>query len=86
MNPVKITLFDGPKQRPNYQLTSKGRIKAEELTLSGNKGAVVGALETSESPCTVGEIANIARLSTTRVRQVIDMLVQDGWVMKVGSG
>ena len=83
--PIKLTLFGGSKTRANYQLTAKGKIKAEEFSVSGAKGEVIGALENSESPCTVSEIANTARMSPSKVRQIIQVLIRDGWVRKVTS-
>lgn len=85
MKPLKVTLFGGPKTRANYMLTEKGKTKAEEFNISGAKGEVVMALENSESPCTIAEIANAARISPNKAKQIVQILMRDGWVRKVTS-
>jgi len=80
--PIKLTLFGGPKSRANYQLTALGKTKAEGFHMLGTKGEVVTVLE-NIGPCTVSEIANEVKMSPTRVKQIIQVLVRDGWVRKV---
>jgi DNA-binding MarR family transcriptional regulator len=81
--PVKLTLFGGgPKSRANYQLTAMGKTKAEQINVSGTKGEVVMALE-SIGPCTLSEIANETKMSPTHVKQVMQVLIRDGWARKV---
>lgn len=80
--PVKLTLFGGPKYRSNYQLTQLGKTKAEQINMSGTKGEVVMTLE-NIGPCTIPEIANEARMSPTHAKQMIQILIRDGWVSKV---
>jgi len=82
MNPVKITLFNGPKYRANYQLTSLGKTKAENFNVNGTKGEVVMALD-GVGPCTISELSNEIKMSPTKVRQVMDVLIRDGWARKV---
>lgn len=82
--PIKLTLFSGPKSRANYQLTALGKTKAENFNVIGAKGEVVTALE-NVGPCTVSELANEIKMSPTRVKQIMQVLVRDGWVRKVTS-
>ena len=82
--PVKLTLFGGPKYRSNYQLTTLGKTKAEQINISGARGEVVMALENT-GPCTLSELANETKLSPTHVKQVMQILMRDGWARKVGS-
>ena len=84
MQPIKISLFDGPKYRANYQLTSLGKTKAEQINVSGAKGEVVMALE-NIGPCTISELSNETKMSPTRVKQTIHVLIRDGWVRKVSG-
>jgi len=73
------------KPKANYMLTAKGKMKAEEVNVSGAKGEVVMALDASDSPSTISELSNMAKMSPQRVRQVIQVLVRDGWVRKTGA-
>ena len=82
--PVKLTLFGGPRSRPNYQLTSLGKQKAEQINISGARGEVMMALE-NIGPCTVSELANETKMPPVRVKQVVRVLTRDGWAMKVGA-
>jgi len=84
MPPIKITLFGGPKSRANYQLTTLGKTKAEHINISGAKGNVIMALE-SIGPCTISELANQIQMSPKYVKQIMDILVRDGWARKVSS-
>ena len=68
--PVKLTLFGGQKHRSNYLLTAKGKMKAEELSLSGPRGQVVSALDNSETPNTISEIASVAGMSPGKVGEI----------------
>lgn len=85
--PVKLTLFGGgQKYRSNYQLTQLGKTKAEQINISGAKGEVVMALE-NIGPCTISELANEVRMSPANVKQVMQILMRDGWASKVtGEG
>ena len=76
---------DGAKPRANYMLTAKGKVKAEEVSISGPKGEVVMALDASESPSTISEISNATRMSPQRVKKIIESLIRDGWVRKVSA-
>jgi len=80
--PVKLSFFDGPKYRSNYQLTQLGKTKAEEINISGARGEVVMALE-NIGPCTVSELANETKMSPTKIKQVLQILIRDGWVRKI---
>ncbi len=80
--PIKLTLFGGPKSRANYQLTALGKIKAENFNVSGAKGEVVTALE-NIGPCTISELSNEIKVSPTAIKQIIHVLVRDGWARKV---
>ena len=81
--PVKLTLFGGgQKHRSNYQLTSLGKTKAEQINLSGARGEVVMALE-NIGPCTLSELANETKMSSGMVKQAVEILIRDGWVRKV---
>ena len=80
--PVKLTLFGGQKYRSNYQLTQLGKTKAEQINISGARGEVVMALE-NIGPCTISELSNETKMSPARVKQVMQVLIRDGWVMKV---
>jgi len=80
--PIKLTLFGGPKSRANYQLTQLGKTKAENFNVLGDRGEVVTALE-NVGPCTINELANETRMTPMKVKQVMQVLVRDGWVMKV---
>ena len=82
--PVKLTLFGGPKYRSNYQLTALGKTKAEQINISGARGEVVMALE-NVGPCTLSELANETKMSPVGVKQVMQVLIRDGWVRKVSS-
>jgi len=82
--PIKLTLFGGQKYRSNYQLTSLGKTKAEQIDISGSKGEVVMALE-NIGPCTLSELANETKMSPVKVKQVMQVLVRDGWARKVSS-
>lgn len=82
MQPINIKLFSGPKYRANYQLTSLGKTKAENFNVIGAKGEVVTALE-GVGPCTISELANEIKMSPQKVRQIIDVLIRDGWARKV---
>ena len=82
--PVKLTLFGSPKHRSNYQLTSLGKTKAEQINIAGTKGEVVMALE-NIGPCTLAELANEIKMSSTHVKQVMQVLIRDGWVSKVSA-
>ena len=80
--PVKLTLFGGQKYRSNYQLTALGKTKAEQIDISGSKGEVVMALE-NIGPCTISELSNETKMSPTKVKQVMQVLVRDSWATKV---
>jgi len=80
--PVKLTLFGGPKYRSNFQLTALGKTKAEQINISGTRGEVVMALE-NIGPCTIPELANEIKMTPTHVKQAMQILVRDGWAMKV---
>ena len=82
--PVKLTLFGGPKYRSNYQLTQLGKTKAEQINISGTRGEVVMALE-NIGPCTISELASEIKMSPVQVKQVMQILIRDGWVRKVSS-
>lgn len=84
MQPIKLTLFGGKKQKANYQLTALGKIKAEEYRISGPKGEVMTALE-SAGPCSVNELATATELSNTKVKQVVESLSREGWIRKVSE-
>lgn len=79
--PLRFTLFGGYKTRPSYQLTAIGKVKAEELRVSGPKGEVVAALENS-GPCTITEITNEAKISSESIKRILNVLIRDGWVRK----
>ena len=83
--PVKLTLFGGPKYRSNYQLTALGKTKAEQINISGTRGEVVMALE-NIGPCTISELANEIKMSTTHLKQAMGILIRDGWASKVSGG
>ena len=84
--PVKLTLFGGPKYRSNYQLTPLGKTKAEQINISGTRGEVVMTLE-NIGPCTISEIASEARMTPTHAKEVMQILIRDGWASKVtGEG
>jgi len=34
-------------------------------------------------PCTISELSNEIKMSPTKVRQVMDVLIRDGWARKV---
>ena len=80
--PVKLTLFGGPKRRSNYQLTALGKSKAEQVSISGARGAVVMTLE-NIGPCTISEIASESKMSPAQVKQAVQILIRDGWASKV---
>ena len=80
--PVKLTLFGGQKYRSNYQLTPLGKMKAEQINISGTRGEVVMALE-NIGPCTISELANEIKMSPTHVKQAMEILIRDGWARKV---
>ena len=82
--PVKLTLFGGPKYRSNYQLTSLGKTKAEQINISGSKGEVVMALE-NIGPCTLSELSNETKMLPGSVKQVMQILIRDGWAKKVSA-
>ena len=82
--PVKLTLFGGQKYRSNYQLTALGKTKAEQINVSGSRGEVVMALE-NIGPCTIAELSNETKMSPTGVKQVMQVLIRDGWVRKVSA-
>jgi len=75
----KICLY-----RSNYQLTTLGKTKAEQISVSGTKGEVVMALE-NIGPCTINELSNETKMSPRTVKQAMAVLVRDGWVRKVQS-
>jgi len=83
--PTRLFSHDGVKARTNYMLTAKGKVKAEEVSVSGPKGEVIMALDASESPSTISEISNAARMSPQRVKQVVQSLMREGWVRKVSA-
>ena len=83
--PVKLTLFGGPKHRSNYQLTALGKTKAEQVNISGARGEVIMVLE-NIGPCTLSELSNEAKMSPVQVKQVVQILIRDGWAMKVQTG
>ena len=74
----------GPRLRANYQLTTLGQTKAENLGISGAKGEIVTALE-NVGPCTISELANETKMSQNRVKQIMEVLVRDGWATKVSG-
>ena len=80
--PVKLTLFGGQKYRSNYQLTPLGKMKAEQINISGTRGEVVMALE-NIGPCTISELANEIKMSPAHVKQAMEILIRDGWARKV---
>jgi len=82
--PVKLTLFGGPKQRANYQLTALGKTKAEQVNITGARGEVVMALE-NIAPCTLSELSSETKMSPIQVRQVMQILMRDGWVRKMSG-
>jgi len=82
--PVKLTLFGGPKRRSNYQLTALGRTKAEQINISGDRGNVVMALE-NIGPCTIAELAREIQMSPAHVKQMMQILIRDGWASKVSG-
>ena len=83
--PVKLTLFGGPKHRSNYQLTTLGRTKAEQINISGARGEVVMALE-NIGPCPISELASEIKMSSPQAKQVMQILIRDGWARKVNVG
>ena len=83
--PTRLFSHDGMKPRTNYMLTAKGKVKAEEVSISGPKGEVVMALDASESPSTISEISNASRMSPQRVKQAVQSLIREGWVRKVSA-
>jgi len=82
--PVKVTLFGGQKYRSNYQLTALGKTKAEQVNITGARGEVIMALE-NIGPCTLSELSNETKMSPTQVKQVMQILMRDGWARKVGT-
>lgn len=78
-----IFSHDGTKPKTNYMLTAKGKVKAEEVSVSGPKGEVIMALDSSEGPSTMSEIVSATRMSPQTVKQVIRALIREGWVTKV---
>jgi len=82
--PVKLTLFGGQKRRSNYQLTALGKTKAEQINITGTKGEVVMALE-NIGPCTISELANEIKISSAQAKQVMRVLIRDGWASKVSA-
>ena len=76
---------DGVKPRANYMLTAKGKIKVEEVNISGPKGEVMMALDNSESPSTISELSRTTGLLPQKVKQVVHSLVRDGWVTKTSA-
>jgi len=84
--PVKLTLFGKePKHRSNYELTQLGKTKSEQISISGTKGAIIMALE-SIGPCTLSELSNETRISPAQVKQVVQILIRDGWARKLSTG
>ncbi len=85
---IKFQLFGGAKAKrklmPHYGLTPLGKIKAEEFHISGPKGEVMAALE-SNGESTISEIAESARMTPERVKQVLQSLVANGYVRKVAT-
>ena len=84
MQPIKLTLFGGKKQKANYQLTALGKVKSEEYRIAGPKGEVMTALENS-GPCTTSELATATEMSATKVKQIVGNLEREGWVRKVSE-
>lgn len=82
--PIKLTLFKEHKPKANYQLTEKGKMKAEEYRITGPKGEVIAALETT-GPCTMSELASATEMSTTKVKLIVESLVRESWVRKVSE-
>jgi len=82
MQPIKVTLFGGPKTRKNYQLTALGKTKAEQYNVAGAKGEVMVSLE-NIGPCTITEIANDTKMTPNSAKQIVKALVRDGWARKV---
>jgi len=82
MDPIKVTLFGGPKVRANYQLTALGKTKAESFNTLGAKGEIVATLE-NIGPCTISEMANETKMTPSRVKQIMQVLTRDGWARKV---
>lgn len=84
---MKLTLFEGRKKmkvRPSYSLTPLGRVKAEELRLTGAKGIVASAIEELES-ATVREISEKTSMQPERVKEVLKMLAHEGYVRQVSN-
>ena len=83
--PLNVTLFGGPKQRANYQLTALGKTKAEQVNISGTRGEVIMVLE-NIGPCTLSELSSETKMSPVQVKQMVQVLIRDGWAMKVRTG
>ncbi len=83
--PIKLTLFGGSqKSRANYQLTALGGAGAENFNITGAKAEVVNALE-NVGPCTISQLANETKMTPANVKQIMQVLVRDGWARKVSS-
>ena len=81
--PLKVTLpHGGVKAKPNYQLTSLGKSKAENYDMTGAKGEVVTALE-NIAPATISELSNETKRSPANIKQVVHILIRDGWIRRV---
>jgi len=83
--PSRLFSHDGAKPKANYMLTAKGKIKAEEVSVSGAKGGVVMALDASDTPSTISELSNMTGMSPQKVKQVMQVLIRDGWARKTGA-
>jgi len=83
--PTRLFPHGDAKPKTNYMLTAKGKIKAEEVSISGAKGGVVMALDATDTPSTISELSNMTGMSLQKVKQVIQVLVRDGWVRKTGA-
>ena len=85
MPPVKLTLFGGgTKHHSNFELTQLGKTKSEQINISGTKGAIIMALE-NIGPCTLSELSNETRISPAQVKQVVQILIRDGWARKIST-
>ena len=73
-----------PKARANYQLTPLGKTKAEEYRVTGPRGSVMQMLDDS-GPSTISEIANETRMSSERVKRILNSLQADGWIRRVSA-
>jgi len=83
---MRLSQFFKPKPKvgihQNFDLTALGTSKADQFTLYGAQGLVVGVMRES-GPSSISFIATEANMSTDKVKMVLKDLMRSGYIQRV---